>query len=268
VVGLTAGYEAAKQALDFETLWAEVEALDLKIPAAAQMALFRRLVGSLRGATFWLARRAGREGLSVDELATRYAPGFKSLKKLLPEILSPAERSYVQAGVDKLVAAGAPENRAWALAILGPLTNAADLVDLAEASSWPLPNVARLYYATGSVFAFDRLRNAAGEFRAGDIFERTALRRLIEDLIAEQAQLTRAIMAFAGGAQAGEDAEAAKSAVSAWAGLRPDLARAATRTVEEIGHGGGGWSFAKLTIANAALRELAADAAAGRKRRG
>ncbi|PZQ63413.1 MAG: NAD-glutamate dehydrogenase [Phenylobacterium zucineum] len=268
VVALTAGYEAAKQALDFETLWAEVEALDLKIPAAAQMALFRRLVGSLRGATFWLARRAGREGLSVDELATRYAPGFKSLKKLLPEILSPAERSYVQAGVDKLVAAGAPETRAWALGILGPLTNAADLVDLGEASSWPLPNVARLYYATGATFAFDRLRNAAGEFRAGDIFERTALRRLIEDLIAEQAQLTRAIMAFAGGAQAGEDAESAKSAVAAWAGLRPDLARAATRTVEEIEHGGGAWTFAKLTIANAALRELAADAAAGRKRRG
>lgn len=268
VVAFTAGYEAAKQALDFEKLWADVEALDLKIPASGQMALFRRLVTGLRGATFWLARRAGREGLGVAELTGRYAPGFKSLHGLLPEILSKAERAGVDGQVARLTQAGAPQAMAQAAAVLGPLTNAADLVDLAEASSWPLPNVARLYYATGAAFAFDRLRAAAGEFRAGDIFERTALRRLIEDLLAEQAQLTRAIMAFAGGAQAGEDDAQAGNAVSAWAALRPDQARTATRTVEEIEAGGGAWTFAKLTIANAALRELAAEAASGRKRRG
>ena len=155
-----------------------------------------------------------------------------------------------------------------AVAVLGPLTNAADLVDLAEASSWPLPNVARLYYATDAAFGFDRLRAAAGDFRAGDIFERTALRRLIEDLLAEQAQLTRAIMAHAGGAQAGEDAARARDAVGAWSALRPDHSRAATRAIEEIEAGGGGWTFAKLTIANAALRELAAEAQGGRRRRG
>jgi len=267
VVAFTAGYEAAKQALDFEKLWAQVEALDLKIPASGQMALFRRLVTGLRGATFWLARRAGREGLTVAELTARYAPGFKSLHGLLPEILSTAERAGVDRQVDRLTDVGAPPAMAQAAAVLGPLTNAADLVDLAEASSWPLPNVARLYYATGAAFAFDRLRAAAGEFRAGDIFERTALRRLIEDLLAEQAQLTRAIMAFAGGAQAGEDDTHARDAVSAWVALRPDQARTATRTVEEIEAGGGAWTFAKLTIANAALRELAAEAALGRKRK-
>jgi glutamate dehydrogenase len=231
------------------------------------MALFRRLVTGLRGATFWLARRAGREGLSVAELTARYAPGFKSLHALLPEILSKAERAGVDQRIDQLTAAGAPAKMAEAAAVLGPRTNAADLVDLAEASSWPLPNVARLYYATGAAFAFDRLRAAAGEFRAGDIFERTALRRLIEDLLAEQTQLTRAIMAFTGGAQAGDDDTSARQAVSAWAALRPEQAGAATRTVEEIEAGGGAWTFAKLTIANAALRELAAEAAGGRKRR-
>ena len=75
-------------------------------------------------------------------------------------------------------------------------------------------------------------------------------------------------MAFAGGAEAGDDAAQAKSAVSAWSALRPEHARAATRTIEEIEAGGGGWTFAKLTIANAALRELAAEAQSGRKRRG
>ncbi len=267
VVALTAGYEAAKLALDFEALWADVEALDLKIPAAGQMALFRRLTAGLRGATFWLARRAGREGLDIAQLNARYGPGFRKLHSLLPGILSSAEAAAVDQQINRLTAAGAPRAQAEAAGVLGPLTNAADLVDLAEASSWPLPNVARLYYAVGAAFAFDRLRAAAGEFRAGDIFERTALRRLIEDLLAEQAQLTRAIMAFAGGDQAGDEAEHAHDAVASWSALRPEQARAATRTVEEIEAGGGDWTFAKLTIANAALRELAAEATSGRKRR-
>ena len=41
----------------------------------------------------------------------------------------------------------------------------------------------------------------------------------------------------------------------------------ACRTVDEIESGGGPWTFAKLTIANAALRELASEAASGRRRK-
>ena len=267
VRALVVAYEAAKQALDFEALWKAVEALDLKIPSAGQMALFRRLVAGLRGATFWLARQAGRDGSDVAELVARYAPGFKSLHGLLPDILSKAERAAVDRQMTTLLEAGAPKEMARAAAVVSPLTSAADFVDLAEGSSWPLSNVARLYYATGAAFAFDRLRAAAGEFRAGDIFERTALRRLIEDLLAEQAQLTRSIMAFTGGAHAGEDGAAAAKAVTAWSALRPELTRQATRTVEEIETGGGAWTFAKLTIANAALRELALVGETRRRRK-
>jgi glutamate dehydrogenase len=126
--------------------------------------------------------------------------------------------------------------------------------------------VARLYHAAGAAFAFDRLRAAAAGFSVGDAFERTALRRLLEDLLAEQAGLTREVMGFAGSAQAGDDADRAKEAVASWAALRRDKAEAARRTVEEIDQAGGGWSFAKLTIANAALRELA-EAGAARKRK-
>ena len=266
VTALITGYEVAKQALDFERLWAAVQALDLKVPAAGQMALFRRLGAALRGATFWLARRAGREGLDIAELSARYVPGFRSLQTLMPDILSPAERASVDQRTREITDRGAPVDLARAVAVLGPLTNAADLVDMAEASNWPLPNVARLYYATDAAFAFDRLRTAAGEFRAGDIFERTALRRLIEDLLAEQTQLTRAIMTHAGNPEAGTDDASARRAADAWSNLRPDHTRAAVRTVAEI-EAGGTWTFAKFTIANAALRELAAEASAGRKRR-
>ncbi|WP_297691431.1 NAD-glutamate dehydrogenase [Phenylobacterium sp.] len=259
VRAFAAGYEAAKAMLEFEDLWAQVNALDGKIPAAGQMALYRRLSAALRGATFWLARRATRELVDVRQLTRRYAPGFRRLRELMPGVASTVEQAAVAERTRQLTSAGAPEGLAQAAAILQALSTAADLVDLAQASSWPLPNVARLYHQAGAAFAFDRLRAAAAGYSVGDAFERTALRRLLEDLLAEQADLTRAIMEFAGSAQAGEDAARARDAVTSWAALRRDKAEAARRTVEEIDQAGGAWTFAKLTIANAALRELAED---------
>jgi len=52
-----------------------------------------------------------------------------------------------------------------------------------------------------------------------------------------------------------------RDAASAWTALRRDKADVARRTVDDIEAAGGAWTFAKLTIANAALRELAADGA-------
>jgi glutamate dehydrogenase len=259
------GYEAAKAVLDIPVQWDAAAAMDGKVPAQGQMALFRRLAAILRGATYWLARRAGREKLGATALVERYAPGFERLRKLVPAILSPVEQAAVADRARQLVEAGAPQAAAEAIAALEPLTTAADLIDLAQASSWPLEAVARLYHATGAAFGFDRVRQAAGAYRVGDSFERVALRRLIEDLLSQQAQLTHSVMVFAGSAQGGEDSTRARDAAVSWAALRRDKAEAARAAIEDIEASAGGWTFAKLTIANAALRELAEEA--GRKRR-
>ena len=261
-----AGYEAAKAVLELPALWAATAALDGKAPAAAQMQLFHKITVSLRGQTFWLARRAARDGADAVALIARYGGALKVLKPLVPSALSPREAADVEAAARSLIEAGAPEALARAVAALQPLTTAADLVDLAEASSWPLAAVARLYHQAGAAFAFDRLRAAIGQYRAVDHFERTAVRRLIEDLLAEQAALTRTIMDFAGVDQAGAGPQAAQAAVASWSALRREPVEAARRTIEEIETAGGAWSFAKLTIANAALRELATLPAKGRKR--
>lgn len=259
-------YEASKAVLDLPALWTAVAELDGKVPAQAQMLLFRKLAAALRAQTFWLARRAARSGATVSALVGRYGQARKVLAPLTPAILSDTERSAVEAAAAALVAAGAPEKLARAAAALQPMTVTADLVDLADGSSWSLPDVARVYHQAGAAFAFDRLRAAVGGYRAGDHFERTAVRRLVEDLLAEQSALAKAVMDFSGSSQAGESAEAARAAVTSWAALRRDAAASARRTVEEIEAAGGDWTFAKLTIANAALRELASAPAKGRRK--
>ncbi len=257
---LIIGFEAAKAVLNLAQMWSAVAALDSRvpgdIPASGQMALFKRLVYTLRGETFWLARRAGRENLSVGDLIRRYEPGTTELRKLGGDLLAPVERARVESDIQAMVALGAPQALARQVANLEPLTTAIDLVDLAEGSSWKLADVAKLYQQVGADFAFDRLRVAAGSFRAGDSFERTALRRLMEDLLAEQASVTRSVMALAGPKTSADDQG---KLVEAWSARRRPLVTSVHQALEDIESAGGAWTFAKLTIANAALREMVAS---------
>ncbi|ATQ44677.1 NAD-glutamate dehydrogenase [Caulobacter mirabilis] len=252
---LITGFEAARRILRFDDSWNAVAALDGKAPAEGQLALFRALAHTLRSMTYWLARRAGDGG--VDALTERYGAGVNELRVLTPGLLSSFEQKTVSRRATAFAKDGAPEGLAHEIAALQPLTTAAELVDLASATSWPVAAAARIYHQVGAAFSFDRLRAAAGEKRGGDHFERMAVRRLIEDMLAEQAQVARAVMVFAASPDAAEDADTARSTVASWAQLHSGPGRAVKRTIEEIEQAGGGWTFAKLTIANAALRELA-----------
>jgi glutamate dehydrogenase len=265
VGALVAGYEAAKTLLDLEALWDKVSALDGQAPAAGQMALYRQLASALRGATFWLARRAMRDKAGVETLVSRYGEGFRALRTFAVEVGSPVERAGIEVRARKLVEAAAPEDLARSASILQAISTAADLVDLAEGAGWPLRSAARLYHAVGEAFGFDRLRGAAAGYAVGDSFERTALRRLIEELLAEQASLARAVMVKAE-ARAAAEPEGARAAVAAWSATRLAQVQAAGRTLADIEASVGPWTFAKLTIANAALRELALEGETRRKK--
>lgn len=258
------GYEAAKTVLDLPAAWDTVSALDGVAPAHGQMALYRQLASALRGATFWLARRAARDKADIQTLVGRYAEGFRALRSLAPEVATAVERATMDELVGKLVAAGAPEDLARTAAVLQAISTGADLIDLATGGGWPLRNAAWLYAAVGEIFGFDRLRAAAAGYAVGDSFERTALRRLIEELLSEQAALTRAVMVEA---RRVADAAGARAAVAAWSASRGDQVAAAARTLAEIEAAAGTWTFAKLTIANAALRELALSGGGRGKKR-
>jgi glutamate dehydrogenase len=253
---LVIAFEAARQVLRFGDAWRRVERLDRDVPAAAQMALFAELAYGLRGQTYWLARRASRQAGGVNGLVSAYRPAVDALKRLGPVVLSPFEQKAAVRRASGWIKAGAPKDIAHSVALMRPLTVAANLADLARTREWPLEAAAHVYHRVGGVFGFDRTRAAAGSRAAGDAYERLAVRRLIEDLLAEQAALAGAVMAKVGEMN-DQTALGARAAVNAWIVANAEAARVARGTVEDVERSAGGWTFAKLTIANAALRELA-----------
>ena len=254
---LATAFEAARQVFRLDEAWKAVSALDLKISAVAQQALYNEIARVVRRQTYWLARRV-RGKTSVQTLIDNYRPAADALRKEGPSILSAFEQQAVARRAAAFVERGAPKGLADSVAVLRPLTATSDVADLARSLNWPVLSVGRLYHQVGEALHFDRLRAATGMLPATDHYESVASRRLIEDLLTEQAQLTRSVAKGAKEA-AGKKTETAGKAVAEWMSSRQKAVDLARTTVADI-EAGGDWTFAKLTIVNAALRELAASA--------
>lgn len=252
-------FEASRQIFRLDEAWDAVSALDLKIPAAAQTALYQEISTVLRRQTFWLARRAVRPGSSVEALIGAYQPAADALRAVGDSVLSRFERSRLEGRVQTFVGLGAPDAMARNIALLRPLVATADIGDLSRQLDWPEPAMAALYHQVGAAFDFDRLRAGAGAVPSVDHFDRLAVRRLIEDLMVEQLTLTRAVAASST-VSAGSGEAAAEAAVDAWVGPRLAIVEGLRTSVDEIVASGTGWTFAKLTIANSVIREIAASA--------
>lgn len=259
---LIIAFEAARRVFRLDQAWDAVSALDLKISAEAQTALYQEIAVVLRRQTFWLARRA-KAGQSVQALIDRYRPVADALQTEGQGVLSRFEQGRLEDRVRRFADHGAPEELTRSISIMRPLVAAADIGDLAAEANWPVAAMARLYHQVGAAFDFDRLRAAAGSIPSADHFDRLAVRRLIEDLMNEQSVLTRAV-ARASDPSVGASEETAEAAVDAWIGPRLSVVEGVRASVDEIEQSGSGWTFAKLTIANATIRDLAGAAVATR----
>jgi glutamate dehydrogenase len=259
--GFVTAFEAARRSLRLDEAWDAVSAADLKAPAAVQTALYQEIALVQRRQTYRLARKlataTGKSRPGVAELIDAYRPTADVLRDGGSGLLSPFEKAAAQLRAERLIEQGAPADLAKAVTLLRPMIATVDIADLSNGTGWPIAAAARMWSHVGAAFDLDRLRAAAGGLAVSDPYERQAVRRLIEDLLAQQADLTRQVASSAD-ASAGEDAKGAEAAVRKWVGARKAGVRQLRETVEEIERAGQGWSFAKLTLANAALRELTA----------
>ncbi len=253
---LVIAFEAARRVFRLDEAWDAVSALDGQISAEAQTALYREIAIVLRRQTSWLARRAARPGATVGSLIAAYRPVVDALVPEGGAVLSRFEQGRLDERVKTFSGLGAPEAMARGFALLRPSVATADIADLAAETGWPAAAMARLYHQVGAAFDFDRLRAAASGVPSVDHFDRLAVRRLIEDIMAEQVALTRAV-AKASDVSVGSTEAAAEAAVDAWIGPRQAQVETMRASVDEIEASGTGWTFAKLTIANGAIRSIA-----------
>ncbi len=253
--GVVLAFQATRALFGLKGLWDDISMLDNQVPASAQLALYQELARFARHQTYWQARRFASGSADLKTRLIPYQDGVETLVSLGEQTLSEPGRDRLNARVERLTQAGAPQSLARKIATLPAFHHAPDIVDLAAGPRKPLDKTAELYFLTGERFGFDNLRVAATTLSSADPWDRMATRRLMEDVLVEQKSVVKAMMARM------TVEETPLNIAESWerdnAALIAPLQAMMADMAESSGREGGGWSFAKLTIVNAALREWA-----------
>ncbi len=247
--GFVLAFQATRTLFGLTDLWDHISALDNQVPASAQLTLYQELARFGRHQTYWQARRFAGEAADLKTRLMPYQDGVETLVSLGEQTLSDAGRGRLNARVERLTQAGAPQSLARKVATLSAFHHAPDIVDLAAGPRKPLDKTAELYFLTGERFGFDNLRVAAATLSSGDPWDRMATRRLMEDVLVEQKSVVKAMMAR----MTVEDTPLAIA--ESWEHDNAALIAPLQAMMADMA--AGSWSFAKLTIVNATLREWA-----------
>jgi glutamate dehydrogenase len=248
--GFVLAFAAARTLFGIKALWDDVSALDNQIPAAAQLTLYQELARFTRHQTYWQARRFSASPPELKAMLSPYGDGVETLVSMGDQILSEPGRERLNARIERLTQAGAPQSLARRIAMLAAFHHAPDIIDLAAGPRKSLDKTAELYFLTGERFGFDNLRVAAATLASSDPWDRMATRRLMEDVLAEQKAVVKAMMARM------TPDESPLAIAEGWERDNAALI-APVQTMMDDMAATGGWSFAKLTIVNATLREWA-----------
>lgn len=240
-------YVVARNAFRLRDLWNGIEALDNKIPAQLQTDMMLEIHRLVDHATTWFLRNEA-QPLDIAKNIEKVAHDIEILEGALPKVLATQDLKIVAEKFDRLAAQQVPLPLAERMARLPYLTNALDIVKMAQDLRRKVPETAETYFAIGEQFHLDWLRQGARALIGDSHWQRLAVFAIIEDLFSHQRELTVATLRH-------QDGITGQKAIDGWrqsrlaALARSDQLFTDLRQVGKL-------ELAMLAVANRTLRSL------------
>jgi glutamate dehydrogenase len=231
-------------------LWDEVDALDLRVPAPTQDAMFltlRRLVE--RGAR-WVVRHGGAPNLG-PAIAQSQA-GVAQVVAALPRVITGPAARRLDAQTELLERAGVPSDLATRVAVGEWALGALPATALAAAHGADPVLVARLAFVLAERLELDRLLEHIAALPRADRWQTEARAALRDDFHDSHEQLTAAVLTAAGGPVTEADLAVR---VDAWLAEHQEGVDRYRQVVDDV-EAAGVFDLATLAVARRALREL------------
>jgi len=157
VGAIARAYAIARETTAMREVWADIEALDNKVPADVQYDLHYETARTLRQATYWVLGRRGAD-LDVEKAVARLKPGLAQLLGEAHALIHGRLAERIRASEQRYVKAGVPHRLAARVAMLELVQSGLDIVDLAAAKRLPITAVAQCYLHLGQALDLDWLR--------------------------------------------------------------------------------------------------------------
>ena len=190
-------YIIARDVLQARKMWAEIEALDNKVPTKAQTSMLADLNHLLDWVALWFLR-GGKAGLRIGDHVSEFGPGIATLTQQIAAVVPKHYVEDMKARAQPYLDDGVPTPLALKVAGLVNLYSACDIVGLANRRKMDVTEVARVYFAVGTRFRLGRLRAAADGLSADGHWQQLAIAALVEEIYSHQLALaSRALDQFA-----------------------------------------------------------------------
>jgi glutamate dehydrogenase len=233
-----------RESFDLRSLWADIEALDNRLPAASQTEMMIEVGRLLERAIAWLLRSEYKK-LDIAAYVAEFRPRIEALAEKLHDVLPAALMSALKTRQGELEATGIPTHLAYRVASLGVMSAALDIVRLSR-SGRPVEDVARVYFGLGARFGLDRLRAAGTSIAAETPWQKAAVAAVVDDLFNYQSLLASRVIA---------ETDGARDPVDVWLASRPRVVERVDQTMTDF-RASTTVDLAMLTVASRQLRAL------------
>ena len=181
-------YTIAREVLRARDLWAEIEALDNKVPTRAQTSMLADMNRLLEWVTLWFLRN-GKPGLDIGTHVAEFAAGTAQLADNISAVVPKHYIDDMKNRAKPYLDDGVPPALAHKVSHLVNLYSACDIVGLANRRKMDVREVAKIYFAVGTRFRLGRLRAAASNLESDDHWQQLAVAALVEEVYAHQLAL-------------------------------------------------------------------------------
>ena len=188
-------YSIAREAFDMRSLWAAIEAMDNKIPAAIQYEMLLRGNRLLKQATYWLIYH-NPQALEIERLVLQFRPLFAQLAADLPQALDASAQTVFQATQANYVEQGVSESVARRIASLTPLHCAPDIAELALEHRKDVRHVAKMYFILGASLSLDWIRERIEDLQTAGHWHAVARGTLRDEVFSLQRAVCEQVIAF------------------------------------------------------------------------
>jgi glutamate dehydrogenase len=248
---LTRAHLVAHEVFGMAELWDAVDALDLRVPASTQDAMFltlRRLVE--RGAR-WIVRHGGAPELGPA--IARARPGVTRVLDALPQVITGPAARRLHAATEVLRRAGVPGDLAQRVAVGEWAIGALPATALAAAHGTDPVLVARLAFTLAERLELDRLLEHIAALPRSDRWLTEARAALRDDFHDSHERLTESVLTATAPGLSPDDAA---GRVDAWLADHQEGVERYRGVVEDV-EAAGVFDLATLAVARRALQELA-----------
>jgi glutamate dehydrogenase len=248
VGSIARAFAIAREISGMRELWADIEALDDRVPTSLQYDMAHETTRLLRHLTYWVLRNLGRN-LDIERAVKRLRPGIQELLANLPELIEGLEVERYDRGLQRFAVEGVPASVARRVASLGAIHSSVDIVEVALARHAPIAQAARVYFGLGAALGLDWIRGEIERLVVEGHWQALARGTLREDAYSLQRKLCDQVLERSGRGDAA-------ARVDAWLKSGGADVDNLERTVREM-RATGSTDFPTLSVALQAVRRLA-----------